>query len=79
MISEPRETTGNAVVQPAGVAPARQAPLKVLLAWSVVALPAAWGIYMTVLTSVQLFRPTPVTHVPSPTAEKMQAPSVPAK
>ena len=32
------------------------APVKVALSWLVVALPAAWGVYNTVLRAANLFR-----------------------
>ena len=32
------------------------APLKVALAWLVVGLPAAWGVYNTVLRAANLFK-----------------------
>ena len=44
-----------------------QSPLLVLLAWAVVALPAAWGIYMTARTSVQLFHPSASAPARAPT------------
>ncbi len=34
----------------------KTAPVKVALSWLVVALPAAWGVYNTVLRAANLFR-----------------------
>ncbi len=40
----------------AGNQPVAVAPLKVTLAWLAVGLPAAWGVYNTVLRAANLFK-----------------------
>jgi hypothetical protein len=44
----------------------KNSPLLVVAAWMVVAIPALWGISMTVRTSVKLFQPTvnPIVSAP---------------
>lgn len=39
-----------------GTSPPRASMARVLLAWAVVTIPAAWGIAMTIRTSTQLFK-----------------------
>lgn len=69
MISQTPQGTGDAGAT-SDTAPAhRTSPLLVALAWAVVAVPAAWGIYMTAMTSVQLFKPT----APAPAAHSAPA------
>jgi hypothetical protein len=67
MISEPPEP--GDVNASAGVLDTRSrtSPALIALAWAVVGIPAAWGIYMTVLTSILLFHPTaPNPHAAAP-------------
>ncbi|HSU68303.1 MAG TPA: hypothetical protein VLJ39_15600 [Tepidisphaeraceae bacterium] len=66
MISHPQES-GRALDYVATAPHLSHSPILVLLAWAVVALPAAWGIYMTARTSVQLFKPTPAAAATTPT------------
>lgn len=35
---------------------ATSSPLSIALAWAIVVLPAAWGVYNTVLRAVKLFQ-----------------------
>lgn len=44
----------------------KSSPALVLLAWLVVSVPAAWGIYNTALNAVKLFTQTPTTLVGTP-------------
>ena len=51
-MSDPRATVSNP-----GDAPADpQAPLKLLIAWLVVGLPAAWGVWQVFVKSLALFK-----------------------
>lgn len=76
MISEPQDSHSavGSFPRPDETPAPRNSPIAVALAWSVVAIPALWGIYMTAMTSVQLFKPTapaPAAHIapaaPAPT------------
>jgi hypothetical protein len=69
MISQPLES-GGPTSNPGQTPVRRTSPLLVAAAWAVVGLPAAWGIWMTVLTSIQLFHPTaapPASGIPAHT------------
>jgi hypothetical protein len=61
MISEPldggRETPAPLTYEPAA-AKTQSSTVRVVLAWTVVAIPALWGISMTVRTAAKLFHPT---------------------
>ena len=39
----------------------KSSPALVLLAWIIVSIPAAWGIYNTALNAAKLFTQTPTT------------------
>lgn len=75
MISDPSNSPAGVPAGDAASAsvPVRRSPLLVALAWAVVAVPAGWGIYMTALTSVQLFNP----HAAAPPPAAHTAPATP--
>ena len=50
-----------------GAPPRRGSALLVILAWSVVGIPALWGIAMTARTAMQLFHSPPAHSAPAST------------
>jgi hypothetical protein len=44
----------------------KSSPALILLAWIVVSLPAAWGVYNTALNALKLFTETPTSMSGSP-------------
>jgi hypothetical protein len=48
----------------------KSSPALVLLAWVIVGIPAAWGIYFTVLNATKLFTQTTTSAAPAATPIK---------
>jgi hypothetical protein len=56
------------MTEPTAAQAKRSSPALILLAWLVVSIPAAWGIYFTVLNATKLFTETPTTMSGTPAA-----------
>jgi hypothetical protein len=48
--------------------PQKSSPAIVLLAWLLVSLPLAWGVYNTLLNSMKLFQSPPASSTPASSA-----------